>query len=117
MKLTHIIIGTLLVTSTAAPAGDAYVTVPSEATAGGAVDGIAGPQPVNHDIFAIDDAIHTIPTGCSMVVLDGWDEPLITMADDGRPCWMIPVNFRGDGIPLHAVLYWRDGKVLGARLQ
>jgi hypothetical protein len=111
------IIGTLLFTSMAALAGDAYVTVPLEATTGSAVDGIAGPQPVIHDIFAIDDAIHKIPTGYSKVLLDGWDEPLITIADDGQPCWMIPVKLRGDGIPLHAVLYWRYGKVLGGRLQ
>jgi hypothetical protein len=96
MKLTHII-GTLLVTSTAALAGDAYIIVPSEATTGAAVDGIAGPQPVLRDTFAIDDAIHTIATGYSRVLLDGWDEPPITIADDGRPCWMIPVNLRGDG--------------------
>jgi hypothetical protein len=71
MKLTHIIITILLVTSTAALAEDPHVTVPSEAITGSAVDGIAGPQPVIHDIFAIDDAIHTIPTGYSMVLLDG----------------------------------------------
>lgn len=117
MKLTHVIITILLVTSTAALADDPHVTVPSEATTGSAIAGIAGPQPVIHDIFAIDDAIHKILTGYSMVLLDGWDEPLITIADDGRPCWMIPVNFRGDGTPLHAVLYWRYGKVLATRLQ
>jgi hypothetical protein len=115
MKLTHII-GTLLPTSTTALAGDAYITVPKEATAG-AVDGIAGPEPVIRDTFAIDDAIHATATRYSKVLLDGWDEPSITIADDGLPCWMVPVNFRGDGVPRHAVLYWRDGKVLGARLQ
>jgi len=57
------IIGTLLFTSMVALAGDAYVTVPSEA--------IAGVQPMTRDIFAIDGAIHTIATGCSRVLLDG----------------------------------------------